>query len=297
MKKLVKTVKESLKANYRDPVGYRPYSQIITICDDYVKVINDYFYRFQNDPLAKSASLLIIYAAYHKIPCYWVDKELFDSIKDRPITDDQVSSMNPTIKEAFFILPSGVFLDDNGHSVDWILYKAIDSKEPIESIQYFDTTFGSAKFLSDRIIWTSVIKESGYSYVTQIDPKNYNYSINRIVEGSSKMDSQDSNIVRGLSNILINCLLYADSDQGIAPSPVGFTKKHTVKNASKVLMSPRWLKATKSYATRMYYKGGSHASPTEHTRKEHIRRYRDANGNVIREVRVKSTVVNKRNDK
>lgn len=45
------------------------------------------------------------------------------------------------------------------------------------------------------------------------------------------------------------------------------------------------------------WKGGHHSSPVEHERRGHIRRYRDNDGNITREVKVRSTIINKGNSK
>lgn len=43
------------------------------------------------------------------------------------------------------------------------------------------------------------------------------------------------------------------------------------------------------------WQGGTHSSPVEHVRRGHIRRYRDEEGNVIKEVEIRPLVINKGN--
>lgn len=45
------------------------------------------------------------------------------------------------------------------------------------------------------------------------------------------------------------------------------------------------------------WQGGHHSSPVEHERREHVRRYRDKEGNVIKEITVRGTTVNKGGEK
>lgn len=45
------------------------------------------------------------------------------------------------------------------------------------------------------------------------------------------------------------------------------------------------------------WQGGHHSSPVEHERRAHIRRYRDKDGNIVKEIAVKGTTVNKGGDK
>lgn len=285
----MKSVRELLKQRiYKSPPNYRDWMDIVNQCSIYADLITNRVELFSHDPLARNTAMLIINAAQTQAPIYYIGKSIFNGLRTVPVSDRIVSRQKFDLKTAFFIFPQNHFFDSSGASIDWLLYYHSPENDDL-SLRYQSVNYAVAP-ASERVLWCSLIDRTGEAYFTKIDPKNYKESVRLKAPDSAPLLNSDSQVIVSISDLLINSIMYMDTEvyQDVS---IGFNQAFKKNERPKTYLYPNWVKPRVIRDVRAD-KGGHHNSPRPHVRRAHVRRYRDKDGNVIKEIPIRRAIVN-----
>jgi hypothetical protein len=232
--------------------------------------------------------MLIVNAAVNQIPVYYVGKGIFDELRNRPVDEERLEKFDFPLKDAIFLFPENRILDEGGDSVDWLIYHYSISNDPL-SIRYRTITFSVAPSDRPKITWCSTLESNGSTFFVQIDPGDYRFSLDKRIRGSADLSNIDDTAVKEVSKLLVNILQYMETEI-YEEVPLGFSSKHKLRDLISTRLLPNWVKP-KIIREFREDRGGHHRSPIPHTRREHTRRIRDSEGNVVKTINVRRSFI------
>ncbi|GAA6622877.1 hypothetical protein [Scytonema sp. NUACC26] len=227
----------------------------------------------ENVLLMLSVQLMNVYIS-KRASSYWLDRDLADIFLHCDIPEG-LSELPSFIPYGLLFLPlDKAPVDSNGNSISWILFYKAQAGEELPVIFYGSQYAKPEPIEKDCILWVSQAKDSSF-YSGAIAPDFKTHVVTP--DGLSASDSE-AQLTNTISSLLIQSLLvaqhYPEWSDREENGGGGFGKTSVPKSSRKenTWLNPKWIGNlyVKAHKPRKDL-GGTHASPTSHTRRGHWR--------------------------
>ena len=280
---------------YRNPAGFPTWESVACTIAAFDRLMYD-MPPSERDWTIRASAAICRTLIQDRAPCYWLSKPLAEALMATDLPP--VADLRKVVPVGVLILPTGLLRNPDGYSVDWVGMLQLDHHEYVAEFQQM---YGRLPPGGSRVALTHVLPSSAaYSQNVAIfpdDDKPRRGDFHDDTEGRAVVD-EERRFTHNLSDLLLKCLLVMQSrpeliEMAQAQADVLPTtgRRGKGKNAGEILLTPNWI--GKDYQPRRAPQGGTHASPTTHWRRGHLKRVAIGEGRRDRKwVWIEPTLVN-----
>jgi hypothetical protein len=194
--------------------------------------------------------------------------------------------LNKVFNFALILIPDSLQMrSPDGHVLKWVMvnhFKKGDKPKPFSFNHHYVTY---PIITTDRLIWSTILEDTFTSYTSCCDILEdggigkSNFQLHdRFKDGDVTVEQKFTNSV---SQLILNTILYLQLSRTETSSADSVTSKILTKGsgfAKNNVLEPIWIGKDYKRKVRSSNDDGTHASPTMHTRRGHMRYYRQEKG-------------------
>lgn len=278
------------KRKYRHVIGYMSYEEIATRLATNLITTEIPISRAKPEMLNDIAWAALIHdaaLAYMNpfFPVFSITPDLAEALSQTELPKEYCP-LNRVFKFGLILIPESLGIrSPDGHLLHWVLvnhFKKGD-KPKVFSINHHDIVY--PEITEDRLSWSTIVGDSFTTYTSCCDILEdggfgkSNFELHDRFKGDDV--TVEEKFTSSVTQLILNTLLYLQLTRTeTSPSDV-LVPKVLTKGAGfgkTNELEPIWIGKDYKPKSRTNGNGGTHASPTMHTRRGHMRYYRQENG-------------------